>query len=241
MSDPLAELNILQDRDLELDVIRAEQDQTPGELLEFRASYSKLEGQLLGLREQLRDVRMSYDKIDLEQRDLTAKRDRAKHSSDHASSPKEITQFGEIHRQLSERVDELDTDLVPLLERIEDLEGKVAGVQAEVDEAKPILEEMEAANAARVEKLQEDFLEKRFARDTLAENIPHTIMREYDAVRRAKKGTGLALIAKAGVSFKCTSCNVQLPMNVAQQVYGTPNPNKVNRCPSCGRILWKGE
>lgn len=238
MSDPLAVLNRLQQQDLELDTIREDQGRIPEELKEARIHFQKLQAQLADLQEGLREVRVDYHKADLEHKDLTAKRDKAKAAQQQASSAKEQTQYGEQVRQLSGLIEELDGEILPLLEKMEVFEGKIAGVKAQVDEAQPNLEGLESANKARVDELEETFQTKRFERDSLAETIPLNIVKEYESIRRARRGTGLARMAKAGAGFKCAACNVQLPMHVAQQVHAG---NKVVRCPSCGRILWKGE
>ena len=238
MSDPLADLNRLQERDLELDAIREDQGRTPEELVASRVHFKKLEAQLTDLQDQLRDVRVAYRKADLERQDLIAKRDKAKTAVQNASTPKEQTQYSEQVRQLTGLIEEIDGDILPLMEQTEKLEGQVEAVQLKVDEARPALDELEAANKARVEQLEETFQTKRFERDSIAEEIPLTIVKEYESIRRARKGTGLAKIAKAGAGHRCTACNVQLPMHIAQQIY---TGNKVVRCPSCGRILWKGE
>ncbi|WP_312030512.1 zinc ribbon domain-containing protein [Meiothermus taiwanensis] len=97
---------------------------------------------------------------------------------------------------------------------------------------------METANQARVDALEAEYQSKKVSRDQLAATIPTAIVKEYESIRRARKGTGLTKMAKAGSGYRCTACNVQLPMHVAQQVH---QASKVVRCPSCGRILWKGE
>lgn len=231
-------MNRLQQEDLELDRIREEQERIPDELKDARVAYKKLENQLSELQDQLRDVRMSYHKADLEQKDLTAKRDKAKTAQSQAMNAKEQTQYGEVVRQLSDRVAELDSEILPFLEKMEVLEGQIEALKAKVNQAKPQLEQLEADNTARVERLEATYQEKKTARDSHAAGIPANIVREYESIRKARKGTGLAKMARAGSGYRCMACNVQLPTHVAQQVY---NAGKVVRCPSCGRILWKGE
>jgi predicted nucleic acid-binding Zn-ribbon protein len=42
---------------------------------------------------------------------------------------------------------------------------------------------------------------------------------------------------RQGQVFRCEGCNVVLPTHVAQKVM----QEQLTRCPSCGRLLWKGE
>lgn len=245
MSDPLAELNRLQERDLELDQIREDQNRIPEELAQARAHLKELEVRLGDLQEQLRELRLTYQKLDLELQDLKSKREKAKAAQAQATGAKEQTQYGEQIRQLSGLIEDLEGNnkdvvgqMMPLLEQIEQLETQLAQVKAQVDEARPKLEALETANQERVDALEITYQSKKVSRDQLAATIPTAIVKEYESIRRARKGTGLAKMAKASNGYRCTACNVQLPMHVVQQVH---QANKVVRCPSCGRILWKGE
>ncbi|WP_374707893.1 zinc ribbon domain-containing protein [Meiothermus sp.] len=245
MSDPLAELNRLQERDLELDLIREDQSRIPEELVQARLHFRSLEVQLGDLQEQLREVRLAYHKADLELQDLKSKREKAKAAQAQASGAKEQTQYAEQIRQLSGLIEDLEGNgkdiegqMMPLMERMDKLEQELAQVKAQVDEARPKLEALEAANQQRVADLEATYQAKKAERDKLAATIPAPIVKEYESIRKARKGTGLAKMVKTANGYRCTACNVQLPMHVAQQIH---QGHKVVRCPSCGRILWKGE
>ncbi|WP_027882924.1 zinc ribbon domain-containing protein [Meiothermus rufus] len=246
MSDPLADLNRLQERDLELDQIRADQSCIPEELSQARVRFKELENRLGDLQDELREVRLAYHKADLELQDLKGKYTKAKQAQAQASSAKEQTQYAEQMRQLEDRIEEIEGndkknivgEIFPLMERIDRLEKEIEAVQASLEEARVRLAELEAANQQRVDDLEAVYQAKKADRDQMAATIPAAIVREYESIRRARKGTGLARMARTNQGYRCTACNVQLPMHVAQQVH---QAQKVVRCPSCGRILWKGE
>jgi predicted nucleic acid-binding Zn-ribbon protein len=245
VNDPLAELNRLQERDLELDQIRQDQSRIPDELAQARMRLRQLEVHLSDLQEQLREVRMAYHRLDLELQDLKSKREKAKAAQAQATGAKEQTQYGEQIRQLTGLIEDIEGNnkdvvgqILPLLEQMEKLEEQLLQVKAQVEEARPRLEALEAANQQRVDALEADYQSKKISRNQLAASIPATIVKEYESIRRARKGTGLAKMAKTSSGYRCTACNMQLPMHVAQQVH---QASKVVRCPSCGRILWKGE
>lgn len=246
MSDPLAELNRLQERDLELDRIREDQAQVPEELQQARSQQKALEDRLESLQEELQEVRLAYHRADLELQDLKEKYARAKQAQMNAGSAKEQMQYGEQMRQLEDRIEEIEGndkknipgEILPLLERKEALEKEIEAVQAELERARASREELEAANQRRVDNLEADYQAKKADRDKLAASIPAHIIKEYESIRKARRGTGLARVAKAGSGYRCTACNVQLPTHVAQQIH---LGQRIVRCPSCGRILWKGE
>ena len=246
MSDPLAELNRLQERDLELDHIREDQSRIPEELKQARAQFGALEDQLGSLQDQLREVRMAYHKADLELQDLKGKHTKAKQAQAQAQSAKEQTQYGEQMRQLEDRIEEIEGndkknivgEILPLMQQMEDLEKQIEKVKAQLGEARTRLDELELANQKRVDDLETTYQSQKADRDRLAATIPAAIVKEYESIRKARKGTGLARMLKTNSGYRCTACNVQLPMHVAQQIH---QAQKVVRCPSCGRILWKGE
>ncbi|RDI95277.1 hypothetical protein DV704_08205 [Meiothermus sp. QL-1] len=246
MSDPLAELNRLQERDLELDRIREDQAQVPEELRQARSHRKALEERILLVQEELNEARLAYQRLELELQSLKEKHARAKQFSQNATTAKEQMQYNEQMRQLEDRIEEIEGndkknipgEILPLLERKEALEEELEKLRAELAQAEARLEELEAANQKRVDTLEATYQAKKADRDQLAATIPPAIVKEYESIRRARRGTGLARMVKAGSGYRCTACNVQLPMHVAQQIH---LGQKIVRCPSCGRILWKGE
>lgn len=237
-SDALAELFRLQEKDLELDRIREEQGNIPEELKAARAHWQALEAELAKFQGDLREQEMEYRQNEAEIANLKEKLGRAKDAQRQAQSAREQTQYENVIQQLDDRFKELEEINKPKLEEIVQLTGEVERVRALLEEARPRLEELEAANAARVEALEASYQSKLAERNALAATIPTSLVKEYEAVRKSRKGQGVAKVARTGSGYRCMGCNVQLPMNVAQKVY---QGNQVVRCPSCGRIMWKGE
>ncbi|WP_027891408.1 zinc ribbon domain-containing protein [Calidithermus chliarophilus] len=237
-SDALAELFRLQEKDLELDRIREEQGNIPEDLKAARARWQSLEAELAKHQGDLREQEMEYRQNEAEIADLKEKLGRAKEAQRQAQGAREQTQYENVIQQLTGRYEELEGLNEPKFEEISRLEGEVERVKALLAEAKPKLEELEAANAARVEALEASYQSKLAERNALAATIPANLVKEYEAVRKSRKGQGVAKVARTGSGYRCMGCNVQLPMNIAQKVY---QGNQIVRCPSCGRIMWKGE
>ncbi len=233
----LADLNRLQEKDLELDRIREEQEQVPDDLRSTRKEWKSLEDKLAGLQDQLHEVQHDYRQNDLELQDLTQKQAKAKESQKNAQGAKEQTQFENVIRQLGDRISELEDVILPMLGEIERLEGEVAAVKEAMARTRPRLDELEAANQARVDGLEAAYQAKWTERSRMAELLPQDLVQEYQTIRKARKGVGLARMVLASAGHRCGACNVQLPTHVAQRVH---QGNVVVRCPSCGRILWTG-
>ncbi len=232
----LKELSELQQKDLELDRIREEIERVPPELSELKAVWDEKIEALMDLKDRLRRVQREYEQNDLELKDLAAKKARAEEEQLGATSSREATQYENRIQQLSTRIDELTELTMPLIEEIERLEGEIQALEAELAELKPKLEALEKENAERVAALEAEYAKKQAEREKLAKGVPQTVLREYEVVRRARKGIGIARMIKVKESFRCEACRVQLPTHVAQKVY---QGRQVVRCPSCGRILYR--
>ncbi|WP_456415247.1 zinc ribbon domain-containing protein [Oceanithermus profundus] len=233
----LADLYTLQERDQELDKIKEQQELLPPELIEARKKWAELSARLGQLKERYLTLQREYKQNDLEIKDLTAKRKQAEDEQMQSSSVREQTQFENRIQQLSTRIDELTELTMPILEEMENLAEQIQALEAEMAEMKPELDALEAKNAERVAQLEAEYQEKLAKREEMAASIPKNLLREYQAIRRARKGVGVALVYAKGGVYRCSACSVQLPTHVAQRVY---QGQQVVRCPSCGRLLWKG-
>jgi uncharacterized protein len=230
----LERLNAVQVLDIELDRLQQQEASIPDDLRDSRAEKERLETALTTTRESHAAVRRKVNEADLELRDLTAKREKARTDQRAATSAKEQSQYENLIQQLSGRIDELEGDSLPLVERMEKLDAEVKSLEAELRALEPKLAELEGMDEARINALRTDHDEKMIARNALAEEIDFKILREYDSVRKARKGIGIVTI-NAG---KCGGCKMQLPMNIVQRVR---SGTAIVKCPSCGRILWMGE
>jgi len=132
---------------------------------------------------------------------------------------------------LEERAEEMEEDLGPLRERQRELTDKASRLRGEHRTLRPDLEALEAQDAARVQGLRDQGEGARQERANLVGALDSRTVKEYDLIRKAKKGVGVVEI-KGG---RCTGCNVMLPVNVQQKAaQGKLPPVK---CPSCGRFL----
>ena len=238
VSAALQELFQLQEKDLELDRLRAEIEKLPPELAELRATWEQKIDQLTELKEALKAVRRDYERNDLELKDLSQKKSKAQAEQLQAESAREATQYENRIQQLSTRIDELTELTLPLIEEMERLEAAIAALEAELAELEPELDRREEETRARVEGLEASYQALAGERAKMAAAIPAAVLREYEAIRRARRGLGVTRMVKVGEAFRCEACSVQLPTHVAQKVY---QGQRLVRCPSCGRILARPE
>jgi uncharacterized protein len=229
-SSVLEQLLKVQSLDLELDKLKFDEASIPGDLAATRDERALLLSKLESTKAEHAAVRRQVSAAELELKDLSSKRERAKVDQQNSSSVKEQSQYTSVILQLDTRIEDLENDSLPLIEKMETLAARVAGLEENLNELEPKLLELESLDDDRIKALQASFEGKMAVRNDLAEEIDFDVLREYNAVRKAKKGAGIVPI----VMGKCDGCKMQLPMNVVQRVMGGAVPVK---CPSCGRIL----
>ncbi len=232
----LEKLSEVQGFDLQLDALQVERAQTPPELLETREKRRDLVRRLERKQQERDDLRKRVASTELELKTLQQRRKDASESSLRASSAKEASQYQNQELQFATRVQELEEDALPLMESLETLEQEVDGLQAELDELQPTLDAMVADEDARVAAVDEKTVDLKTQRDVLAGTLDRSLLKQYEQVRRARRGLGLVEIVD---NQRCGGCSVRLPIHVIQKAR---RGRGVVRCPSCGRILWpKGE
>ena len=228
----LERLSDVQTRDLELDGLEEEKGKTPPELIETRQRQAELQEQLQG-RSQARDeLRKQVSRFELELKSLDERRRAAAEAGLRADTSKEASQYQNQELQFATRVQELEEDTMPLLTDLDELDAEISTLQGELDEVNPVLEEMLDAENRRLAELDEKIASLQAERDGLAKEIDRQLLRQYEQVRRSKRGVGLVTIIN---SQQCGGCSMKLPIHVVQKAR---RGKDVTRCPSCGRILW---
>ena len=234
MSDTgsLQRLHRVQQLDLNLDQLRAEESHIPDALRDARAQQE-------ALNNELEDTEITLESVDRQVRqaeqDLAGTREQIKRAEEeqekNAFDARAQSQYGSRIQMLGERADEMEEDLAPLKEKQRALGEKASGLRAQHRELRPTLNDLEAQDEVRVQELRDRGEADRQERAGLVSDLDARTVKEYDQIRKAKKGLGVVEV-RGG---RCTGCNVVLPVNVQQKAsLGKLPPVK---CPSCGRFL----
>ena len=221
----------VQARDLEIDALKTERGRTPQELIDAQVVQENLERRRRDRQASLDDVKKQVRTNELELETLQARRKTATESALMATTAKEASQYQNQELQFATRLEELEGDTLPLMERVESLQADVEALEAELAEVTPQVEEMTEQETARVKAVDEKMTAFQSERDKLTEGIDAALLKQYEQVRRSKRGVGLALVN----GTQCGGCNVRLPIHVVQKV---KRGKGITRCPSCGRILF---
>ena len=228
----LETLDQVQRRDLGLDALLEEKGQTPGELLELRERLGRLQTELEDAEARYSELRQEVGRSELELKSLDERRKNAASSALEASSAKEASQYQNQEMQFTTRYQELEEDTLPLIERLEGLEDEVNRLRGDIEDLEPELERIAQAEDDRVADVKARIGTLESERAEVARGVDPSLLKQYEQVRRARRGVGLVEIID---NQRCGGCNVRLPIHVIQKARGGQG---VTRCPSCGRILW---
>lgn len=229
----LETLNDVQALDVERDALTAARGETPQELLETRARREALERERDRVHADHDALRKQVAATELELKALQERRKSASEAALRAASAKEMAQYQNQELQFATRAQELEEDALPLMERLEARAAELDALQGQVDELAPQLEALEAAEHARLEAIDRQDADLTDRRARLALGVEANLLRQYEQVRRARRG--LALVGLQD-GKRCGGCHVQLPIHVVQKVR---RHQGVVRCPSCGRMLYE--
>ena len=229
----LEQLQVVQSKDLEIDALKAEKKLTPPELIELKERFSELSKRMTEKERQHNEVRQRLNANELELSSLTASRRSASESSLSAASAKEAAQYQNQEIQFATRLQEVEEDTLPLMERMEVVQGELDELTDQVEETEPELQSLEKTEAERVKALDDQIEAMAQKRAELAQGISASLLKQYDSIRRSKRGVGLAEVVGGE---RCGGCSVKLPIHVLQKA--KKDDSGKTRCPSCGRILW---
>jgi uncharacterized protein len=233
-SGHLERLYQVQQLDLELDSLSSQEAEISEELKDARAQQERINNDLEDAEIALEGIDKQARRLELDLASTQEQIDRNKAEQDkNATNSKMQSQYENVIQQLGERVSDYEESLAPLYERQAALGGRSGELRAEHRALRSVLAALEDADEARIQALRETGRERRERRAGMAAEIEPRVVKEYELIRRSKKGIGI-------VSFeggRCRGCNVQLPTNVQQRAALGKLP--AVKCPSCGRFLIK--
>lgn len=233
-SGQLERLYQVQQLDLELDSLHGQESEISGELKDARAQQERINNDLEDAEIAQEGVEKQVRRLELDLGTTQEQIARNKAEQDkNATNAKMQSQYENVIQQLGERVSDYEESLAPLYERREALGGRATELRGEHRTLRPELAGLEDADEARIQGLRDEGRERREQRAKMATEIEPRLVKEYELIRRSKKGIGIVPFEGG----RCKGCNVQLPTNVQQRAALGKLP--AVKCPSCGRFLIK--
>ena len=118
------------------------------------------------------------------------------------------------------------------MERREQLESDLAGLQAQRAGSETERAEAEGARDAAFAEIDAETVRVRGQRDELALALPQDLLALYDKVRAGSAGVGAAGLVRR----RCSGCHLELAGSELRAAAAAP-PDEVLRCEECRRIL----
>ncbi|PYE56453.1 zinc ribbon domain-containing protein [Deinococcus yavapaiensis] len=233
-SGPLDRLHEVQQLDLQLDELTAGERDVPETLRSARGEQERINNALEDAEIELEGVEKNVRRLES---DLATTKDqlaRTRAEQDkNAFDAKAQVQYQNRIQQLGDRVTETEEGLSPLYERRSTLEATRQALRGQHRDLRPRIGALEQDDEARVGALREQARKIREERDQLASGVESRLLKEYELIRKQKRGLGLVEVQGG----RCSGCNMQLPVTVQQRAATGKLP--AVKCPSCGRFLYK--
>ncbi|MFO8150695.1 MAG: C4-type zinc ribbon domain-containing protein [Trueperaceae bacterium] len=227
----LETLSEVQSLDLQRDALAVERGEVPTELLAARERRETLRRDLAKVQQEHEALRRRVASNELDLKTLQERRKDASEAALRATTSKEMAQYQNQELQFTTRAQELEEDTLPLMEELEGIAAAMAELEEQLAAMTPELEALEAAERERLAVIDTRDADLADRRARLCNEVEAGLLRQYEQVRRARRG--LALVGLEG-GKRCGGCHVQLPIHVLQKVRRGAG---VTRCPSCGRLL----
>ncbi|MGH2652832.1 MAG: zinc ribbon domain-containing protein [Actinomycetota bacterium] len=185
------------------------------------------------------ELRMALDSIGAEERrlehdissiDQRIKAEQGRLYDGTVMNPKELQAIQAEVTSLRSRKTRLEDEELGQMERREELEKRLPGLEAGLNEARERLDELEASSEREVEEIAAGLGRRRGERERLAAEFDEELLELYEDLRAGKRGVA-AVALRDGV---CQGCHEKLSPLYLDRLKRSEG---IRRCEYCRRIL----
>jgi predicted nucleic acid-binding Zn-ribbon protein len=189
--------------------------------------------------ERLGELRLALDSVVREQTRLESEADSLERKIDaeqrrlydgSVANPKELEAIQHEVANLRQRKGRVEDDILSQMERREDMEGRLPTLEAELQEARDRLAEIESGSEREFTDVSVGLDSRREERNALVPSFDEELLELYEDLRASKKGIGAARLLD-GV---CQGCHQKLS---ALELDRIKRSEGIRRCEYCRRIL----
>lgn len=232
MKDDMIKLLNAQDYDLEVDTLRRSKNEFPKRIEQLKKEIADLDMAIESKKARIKEIEVSRGSIET---DIAAERDTLARKEKRLLETTTNKEYTAVHNEIEiarQRIDNLETEDLQLMEEADTLNPEIEELEKNADEVKQKNGEEIADLEARFNSIESDIavLNDKVTRELTGVN-PRALG-IYHRLRKSKSGRAVAPIDKQKLS--CTGCFKQLP---PQKVLEVRRYNKILICESCGRIL----
>nr|WP_177891148.1 C4-type zinc ribbon domain-containing protein [Vallicoccus soli] len=161
-----------------------------------------------------------------------ARRDQQRLDSGQVTSAKQLSDLQHEIASLARRQSDLEDVELEVMERLESVEERLAGLVAERDRAEAERAEVAARRDAAWSGIDDEAATTADLRGTLAGQVDAKLVALYEKVRADQGGTGAAPLRQR----RCMGCMLELTTVDIGRIAAAPE-DEVLRCEECDRIL----
>lgn len=189
--------------------------------------------------EKVGELRMALDSIGKEETrleneiasmDLRIQADQGRLYDGSVANPKELQALQAEVNNLRARKGRLEDEELGQMERREELEKHLPGLEAEMTETRGRVSDLEASSERELGEIERSVAERRSDRERLAPEFDDELLELYEDLRAQKRGVGAAAL-KDGV---CQGCHEKLSPLYMDRLKRSEG---IRRCENCRRIL----
>jgi predicted nucleic acid-binding Zn-ribbon protein len=202
------------------------------ELAALRRQTEQAEGALGELRLALDEIGRTQSRLEHEVDSMSQKaaaEDKRMYDGSVANA-KELDAMQHEIASIRDRRSRTEDELLELMERREDLEGRAASIEGDVAKLRTRLEEIGGESVQELDRVSAELAARRTEREAMTPAFDPELLELYEDLRRQKKGVAAAAL----VDGVCQACHEQLS---ALEVARLKKTDGIRRCERCRRIL----
>lgn len=231
MTETLADLLALQDKDQRLRTLRSELEALPVEKAAKERLIAEAAARLEAARTRSREIEVQKKSLEVE---ASAKRDQiARYRTQQMQTRKneEFTALAHEIESAEKVVTEIEDRELVLMEEAEALRPQIAAAEQTYHSEKQKYDGQIAVLGDKAENLKARIGELEAARATAAAVVEEDLLDRYDRLFRTKNGTAVVALEHD----VCTGCHMKVMTQTTVELRGEKS---IVSCPQCGRILY---
>lgn len=231
MNSDLSHLISLQDVDVEIKRLTEEIESLPARRGELERQFAESAKEHLAAKQELEDARSSRRRLEDELEREQQKHQKFKNDLMKATNEREYTTAVREIDVARKAISALETEILKLMERIDELEAKVAAAEPEMESRRVEIDSQlkEWLAAAETNRHRLDAL--RAERGAKMQALAPEARATYERLSRMRNGFALA----EARDYSCMACRMKIRPQVFADIR---RGDSIITCESCGRILY---
>jgi hypothetical protein len=237
-ADPSAQLKLLDVQELDS---RADQLRHQRATLPEIADIDRLQRHRGELDDRMRDAQIAVDDLtaeqkkadrDVEQVKARRTRDRDRMDQGLITNPKDLERMQHELTSLERRITTLEDAELEVMEKLEEAQGTLQELAAQLAEVDQELATLAAARDKRLAEIDASLAGVAAERGPATAGLPEDLVKLYERLRQQKGGVGAAALR----ARRCGGCQLTLDNAELSTIRSSP-AEEVIRCEECQRIL----